>query len=264
MVAGRMLKVDRQLRILEMLSQQRASLRTAEISAALNVSVVTVRRDIEELERQGIVAATRGGVRLLQEGTICEVQYDKKLGEDSGLKEEIAQAALKLIPEGATVFLDGGTAVGALAHHVFRRNLTVITNALNVANVLASSKTVQLILVGGTFRATSQTFLGPRAIRALGELRFDLACMGTEGFDPNRGAEVPDEADAEFKSAAIRLATEVIMLATASTCHKRRLYRFAEWSDIDTLVLGGIIDDATRNDIAARGVSVVMADHSRS
>lgn len=260
MSTNKILKVDRHLKILEMLSKQKASLRTTAISSALNVSVVTIRRDVAELERQGIVASTRGGVRLLQEGTIYELQYDKKLGEDPGLKEDIALRAVTLIPDGATVFLDGGTTVGALVPHFFRRDVTVITNALNVANVLANSKTARLILIGGTFRQTSQTFLGPMAIRALKELRFDFACMGTEGFDPERGVEVPDEADAEFKSAAVGLATEVIMLATASKCNKRRLYRFAEWSDIDTFILGGSIEDVITDEIMSQGVSVIRAD----
>lgn len=258
-VSNRLMKVDRQLMILDMLNKKGASLRISEISQVLDTSVVTVRRDVADLARQGMVAATRGGVRLLREGTMYELQYEKKLGEETDYKENIGRRAAEMVPDGATVFLDGGTTVGALAHHLLHRDVTIITNGLNVANVVAGSKSARLILIGGTFRPTSHTFLGPRAIRTLRELRFDMAFMGTEGFDPQRGVEVPDETDAEFKNAAVQLATEVVLLATASKFDKRRLYRFAEWRDINTFILDGEIDPSVVDAILSHGVSVVRA-----
>lgn len=243
--------------ILDMLAKTGASLRISELSKVLETSVVTIRRDISDLARQGIVASTRGGVRLLREGTMYELQYENKLGEETDSKGSIARRAVDMIPDGATVFLDGGTTVGSMAHYLFRREVTVITNGLNIANVVARSNSARLILIGGTFRQTSHTFLGPKAIRALQELRFDIAFMGTEGFDPQRGVEVPDEADAEFKTVAVQLATEVVLLATASKCNKRRLYRFAEWNDINSFVLGGDIDQSVVDAISSQGVAVV-------
>lgn len=256
--AAKLLKVDRQLIILDMLAKHGTSLRISELSRILETSAVTIRRDIADLASQGIVASTRGGVRLLREGTLYELQYETKLGEETDVKKSIACRAADIIPDGATVFLDGGTTVGALAHYLLHREVTVITNGLNVANVVARSKNVRLILIGGTFRQTSQTFLGPKAIRALQELRFDIAFMGTEGFDPQRGVEVPDEADAEFKTVAVQLATEVVLLATASKNNKRRLYRFAKWPEISTFILGGEIDHAVVDAISSQGVSVVL------
>lgn len=258
MSGSKLLKVDRHLRILERLRKEGAGLRIRDLGRELDVSPVTIRRDVMELTRQGMVSWTRGGVKLLQEGTRFEPQYETKLGEDADLKEEMAKVAVGLLPDAATVFLDGGTTVGAMAHLVSRRNLTVITNALNVANMVANSKTARLIFIGGTFRPTSQTFLGPKAISALRELRFDIACMGTEGFDPHRGGEVPDESDAEFKTTAIGLAGKVLMLSTSSKCGKPRLYRFAEWADIDTVILGGSLPSDTLELIAAQGVEIVQ------
>lgn len=259
MAISKRLKVDRQLMIIDMLIKKGASLRISELSEALDTSVVTIRRDVANLERQGIVVSTRGGVHLLREGTLYELRYEKKIGEENDYKENIARGAAEMIPDGATVFLDGGTTVGALAHHLVHRVVTVITNGLNVANVVAGSKSARLILIGGTFRQTSHTFLGPKAVRALQELRFDIAFMGTEGFDPLRGVEVPDETDAEFKNAAVQLATEVVLLATASKCNKRRLYRFAEWRDVTTFILDGPIDQIVVDEISSQGVSVVQA-----
>lgn len=257
MTSNKLLKVDRQLSILAFLRTRTAGVRISDLSTALQVSVITVRRDVAELSRQGMVVSTRGGVKLLREGTTYEPRYETKLGEDPEMKDRLAQYTADLLEDGTTVFLDGGTTVGALGHYLFRRNLTVVTNALNVANVLAGSKTVRLIFVGGTFRHTSQTFLGPKAVRALQELRFDVACMGTEGFDPDRGAEVPDESDAEFKSAAIHLATQVWLLSTASKCGKRRLYRFAHWADVHRLILCGPLDEDATKLITNHGVEVI-------
>lgn len=257
MVSAKLLKVDRQLMILDLLHKKGSSLRIAELSVELNVSVVTVRRDVWELARQGIVASTRGGVKLLHEGATYEPRYETKLSEDTDIKDAIARHVAECVDDGATIFLDGGTTVGSLAHYLARKQVTVVTNALNVANVLASSKSVRLILVGGTFRQTSQTFLGPKAVRALEELRFDVAFMGTEGFDPARGAEVPDESDAEFKARAIQLAREVVLLSTASKLNKPRLYRFATWEDINQCVIAGDVPDEAVHEIESHGVEVV-------
>ncbi len=254
-----MLKADRQMKILDLLKQESGSLRISELSRRLAVAPVTIRRNIAELARHGMVLSTRGGVRLLGSGTAYEPVYDAKLGEESTQKAAIAQAAAALIPDGATVFLDGGTTVGAVAKHLVHRHVTVITNALNVANVLTVSRTCRLILIGGTFRAASRTFLGPKATAAVREMRFDIACIGTEGFAPDRGTEVPDESDADFKAAAIGLAAHVLLLATSSKLGERRLYRFATWPKIHRLVTDAGLPPHSRNEILAQGVSLTIA-----
>ncbi len=250
-----MLKTDRQLRLLEILQQRRESVRITELSQILQVTPITVRRDVAELAHQGRVLSARGGVRLLGDTVTSETIYHLKLQEDIPIKDALSRAVLPLIPDGSTIFLDGGTTVGALAKYLLDRRLTVVTNALNVANVLSRSRHTRLILIGGTFRSESLTFLGPKATRMLEDLRLDIALMGTEGFDWDRGFEVPDESDAEFKTVAVQSAAHVIVMATGAKLGQRYLYRFAQWPDIHRVISSKRDTDDTR--LEHRGVQIL-------
>lgn len=231
-----LLKADRQTRILEVLQESQESMRISSLSQLLNVAPVTIRRDVQELARQGMVLSRHGGVTVLRPHVTFEPGYQVKLTEEAQVKDALARLAVGLVEEGGTIFLDGGTTVGAMVRYLVNRHVTVVSNALNVVNVLARSRSIRLILIGGAFRPESQTFLGTRAVRQLQDLRFDVAFMGAEGFDVHQGLEVPDEADAEFKTMAAKSASQVVVMASGSKCGQRRLYRFAEWKDVQVLV----------------------------
>lgn len=235
-----MLKADRQVRLLETLQQRGESVRISELSQHLGVTPMTIRRDIAELANQGRVVSAHGSVRLLSPTVTSEMIYHVKLSEDADVKDALARRAIPLIEEGMTVFLDGGTTVGAVAKYLLERHITVVTNALNVANVLARSRRVRLILIGGTFRRESVTFLGPSATHQLQDLRVDLAMMGTEGFDWSRGFEVPDEADAELKRVAVQSSTQAVVLAAHTKLGQRYLYRFATWEHIHHVITSAL------------------------
>lgn len=230
------LKVDRQRYLLDILKQHKGSVRISDLSRLLEVTTITIRRDVAELARQGRVLPNHGGVQLIDSNVTTEPIYHLKLNEETQIKDAMAHAALEFIEDGCTVFLDGGTTVGAVAKYLLDRHITVVTNALNVANVLSNSRHIRLLLIGGMFRLESQTFLGPNAIRVLKELRVDLALLGTEGFDWDRGFEVPDESDAEFKKVAIDSANKTVVMAAASKLGHRYLCRFTTWNFIDSLI----------------------------
>lgn len=259
-VAPRLLKGDRQSQILDVLRERGTGVRIAELSSLLGVTSVTIRRDIDQLSRHGTVVATRGGVKLVPSNvTTYEPEYHLKLGEESDSKERIARAALAMVDDGSTVFLDGGTTVGAVAKYLQGRNLTIVSNALNVANIIARSPRTRFILIGGTFRPQSHTYLGPQAVQSLTHLRFDIALVGTEGFDPERGLEVPDENDAQFKMTAVAAASRVVVLATSSKLGQPRLFRFASWSDVDDLVTDAALPKDAGEAIRAMQVTVTLA-----
>ncbi len=253
-----MLKADRQSQILDQLERASTALRIGDLSQTLGVSPVTIRRDVAELSRQGLVLSTRGGVTLLRPRVAFEPAYALKLSADADVKAAIARAAAALVEDGSTIFLDGGTTVGAMVPHLLGRRLTVVSNALNVANMLARSRTIRLIVVGGTYRPESHTFLGPQAVRQMEELRVDTAFMGTEGFSLDRGLEVPDEGDAAFKTAACRAAARIVVMAAGTKLGLRRLYRFARWDDIDVLVSSGPAVAAVEEQLRVYGVETLL------
>ncbi len=243
----RLLKVERYVKILNWLKEREGKGRNSDLSDILQVSPLTVRRDVAELARQGLVQATRGGVMLLQSSATFEPIYHAKLNEEADAKERIARHAVSQIRDGDTILLDGGTTVGAMAKHLLGRNLTVVTNALNVINVLSNDRGIHLIAIGGMFRSTSQTFLGPLANRVLKELRVDKSYLGTEGFSPQRGFEVPDGDDASFKQLAVDACESGWVLATHSKFNQIRLHRFSDWNGIEGLITSqGLTDTALK------------------
>ncbi|MCY0899191.1 MAG: DeoR/GlpR family DNA-binding transcription regulator [Firmicutes bacterium] len=182
-----MLKADRLLGLLNILEDRTEAVRITELATLQHVTPVTVLREVAELAGRARLLVTHGGVRLKAETVSAETVYDLKLTEDRLEKDAIARAALAHVTDGMTPSLDEGTTVGALAPHLTNRRLTLITNALNVVNVIARSRRVRLMVVGGTFRRESLTFLGPKAISMLRELRYGIAFLETEGFDWDRG-----------------------------------------------------------------------------
>lgn len=254
--ALRLLKAERCTKILEWLVSHNGSARLAELSQMFHVSPITIRRDVSELSRQGLLEVIRGGVMLSRRGATFEPAYQQKLSEETIDKEHIAEAALQTLQDGDTLLLDGGTTVGAMAKHLINRRVTVVSNALNVQNVLANSRYVRLIAIGGIFRGASQTFLGPMALSAIEDLRFDVAFLGTEGFDEVSGLEVPDADDAAFKRAAIQAARDVWILSTGRKYRERRLYRFSTWEPITGLITNEVSDTLVK-ELGKRQVSVL-------
>ncbi len=218
---------------------------------------MTIRRDLRELDRQGVLVNIRGGA-LAGHGTGFELPYAAKLGEFKEEKVRIARAACDRLEPGNTVLLDAGTTVGAMAAQVPKRDLTVITNALNVINVLAQRGIGGFVAIGGEFRNVSQAFLGPKAVNALHTLRIDRAFVGTEGLSIEHGLQVPDSGDAAYKEAVVRAAREVVVLADHSKFDVERLFAYAGWEDITELIVGREAPTAKVAALRARGVRVTV------
>ena len=136
--------------------------------------------------------------------------------------------------------------------------MTVITNALNVINILARRGSVAFLVIGGEFRSVSQAFLGPRALEALSALRIDLAFVGTEGVSAERGLQVPDSSDAAFKQAVVRAAREVVVVADHSKFEVERLFTFAGWDQIEELITGSETPAPKVAALRALGVKVTV------
>ncbi len=254
----KMLKIERHMKIVDWLAEHAGSAHVSQLSEMLEVSPITIRRDVAELARQGMVTSTRGGVMLLRPGTTFEPVYHAKLGEETEAKDRIAKAAVALIHNGETILLDGGTTVGAMARHLLSRNLTVATNALNVVNVLSKARGIELIMIGGVFRDTSQAFLGPIAYSTLRRLHFDWVLLGTESIDLERGLEVPDGNDAEFKRLAVQAGERVIVLATSTKLGQARLYRVSDWTAVDYLITSKGFPASTQSVLQEKGVEVLV------
>lgn len=248
-------KADRQLAILNILQRDRTA-EVARLSAELKASKVTVRRDLLQLERQGLVRTTRGGA-ILNQGATYEPDYIVKIGREREEKGRIAQAAAAMNEPGDTILLDAGTTTAAMAHAlVGLRDITVISNSLAVANALTRHRGTRFIMIGGVFRDVSQAFLGPQAEAALHDIRVDRVFIATEAMDVQRGLQVPDDSDASIKRAMLECGREIVVVADHTKFDMQRLYTFAPWSAVHRLVTGVEAAPAALEAVRQHGVEV--------
>ncbi|HEX2028983.1 MAG TPA: DeoR/GlpR family DNA-binding transcription regulator [Nitriliruptorales bacterium] len=240
-------------------ARQHGRVEVARLAETFDVTPETVRRDLTDLQRRGVLRRVHGGAipveRLRSEPAVAE--RAQLMGEQKG---RIARAALAHLPRDGSVLLDAGTTTGALADVLpADRPLTVVTNALPIALTLSTRPALTLLLVGGRVRARTLANVDDWALRALHELSVDVAFVATNGLTVERGLTTPDPAEAAVKRAMVRAGRQVIVLADHTKVGQDHFVRFAELRDVDVLVTDDGIDEADADAITAAGVEVVRA-----
>lgn len=248
---------ERQRRILELL-EQRENIRVSELSDLLNVSLATIRRDLNKLRDLGEVERFHGGA-VLSLPSAPEPPVIQRSGENMAEKERIGKAAAALIQDGDVIFIGSGTTALEVARNILgHKNLTVITNALTVINLLSNEESVTLVSTGGIFRRSELSFIGHLAEQALSELRPQMVIMGIRAISLQDGLTNDYLPEVNTDRAIIRAASEVIIVADHSKFGKVSTAFVAPINVIHKLVT----DDRTPKDmlasIQALGVEVIV------
>ncbi|MFA5057906.1 MAG: DeoR/GlpR family DNA-binding transcription regulator [Opitutaceae bacterium] len=231
-------------------------IRVENLSDRLQVSLATVRRDLDQLERNGAIRRVHGGA-VSVEGRLDEPVFEDKSARAVREKRRIAEAALAFVEEGDTIYLDGGSTVLELARLLRERtSLTVVTNSLHAAQALAG-RGPRLIMIGGELRRLSQTFVGPLTRLILEDLHVDKAFMGTIGFAPKEGLTTTDPSEAFTKEIIMGRARKVIVLADSSKAGKVAFACAGRWDNVDVLITEQKITFAKA--LMQKGVKVVRA-----
>lgn len=231
------------------------------VAERFGVTTETVRRDLAVLERAGVLRRVHGGAVPAGALTLVETALAERHATRAEAKRKIAAAALDLLPgPGGSVLLDGGSSTAALAEVLpGDRGLFVATNSVPIAARLATVPGVTLQVLGGRVRGLTQCAVGDAAVRALADLRVDVAFLGTNGITPDHGLTTPDDAEAAVKRAMVRAGQRVVVLADSSKLGREHLVRFAALDDVDVLVTDGGADAAVLERIGDAGVEVVVA-----
>jgi len=191
------------------------SVGVSDLAAKLDVSAATIRRDLELLEEQRLLARTHGGA--VRHGVLYELPLRYKSARHHEEKQRIAQAAAARIPDGVALGLTGGTTCTEVARELAdRERLTVVTNALNIASELAVRPNLKLVVTGGYARLESYELVGPLAEQALAGLNLDVAVIGVDGIDAGAGCTTHHEVEAHTNLALIDRARHVIVVADSS------------------------------------------------
>ncbi|MFT5127229.1 MAG: DeoR family fructose operon transcriptional repressor [Rhodothermales bacterium] len=237
-----MRRIEREQRILNLLGEE-PQVSVGQFAKTLSVSEATVRRELQDMEERGALRRVHGGATLA--GVHNEPLFTDKQTRNSDAKQGIAEAALALVSDNSSIYLDGGSTVLTLAKILHkRRNLTIVTNSLMAAASLMETSH-RLILVGGEFRSLSRTLVGPLTGPLIESLHVDIAFMGTMGFSPEEGMTTTDPSEAFSKAAIMRRATRVVLLMHSSKFGRSALARSGTAADIHTLITEAADSDTT-------------------
>ncbi len=250
---------ERRRRILEMMRSGKA-VTVADLAAVFEVSESSIRRDLRELERSGLLARTHGGA-VPVEGTLSEPTFAEKTSRNLPQKRAVARVAAGLVKDGDSIILDAGTTTLEIARQLRqRRNLTVVTNAFHIAAELADCPSIRVIVTGGEVKGNTLALVGPVAERTLEEVNVDRTFLGTNGIDLARGLTTPTEAEAAVKRRMIAAARQTVVVADHTKLGKVAFATIAPVTGVQMLVTDRDFDPGAARELGRRGVEVLIAD----
>ena len=207
----------------------------ADLTERLNVSQVTIRKDLTSLEEQGLILRSHGSARLAQAvNQISTVSTRKDLYYDE--KDRITSKALELIQEGDSVCIDASSTNLLLAKKVTSMQIRVITNSLEIMSNLSRSRDLTLTTIGGNFRREAGSFIGPLAEDAVNQLQFDIAFIGATGISAEGEFLTHNTIEGKLKNAMLKAAKRKVILADSSKFEARSFSKFANADLIDILI----------------------------
>jgi len=209
-----MLAKQRQAVILEEVRRS-GGVRVSDLTELLQVSDMTIRRDLDVLAESGLVEKVHGGATAFGERSTFEPGFEAKSFRERPEKEAIAELAATLVRPGSAIGLNAGTTTWALARRLGEvPNLTVVTNSIQVAGVFHQhDRGDQTVVLTGGLRTPSDALVGPVAIGSIRSLNLDVVFMGVHGMDPRRGFSTPNLMEAEANRALAEAARRVVVVA---------------------------------------------------
>jgi DeoR family transcriptional regulator of aga operon len=240
--------------ILERLSEN-GSIDVDDLVRDLSVSPATVRRDLQSLHEQRLLERTHGGAVAI--GGLYELPMRHKTELHRDEKTRIARAAAAHVREGMSVALTGGTTTTEVSRMlVHRGQLTVVTNAVNIAAELAVRPNIRLIVSGGVARSASYELVGPLADDALRQLNIEVAFVGVNGITASTGLTTHDEVEARTDRVLVERSARVIVVADGSKVGAAALAIIVGLDPVERLITTPDADADALREIRARGVEV--------
>lgn len=256
-----MIPAERQKLILARLSGH-GVLSIAELTDLLGVSHMTVRRDIQQLEREGRVTSVAGGVRLPQR-ILFEPPHITKAALASAEKAAIGRHALGMIPEGAVIYLDAGTTTLQIAEGLAERDdIAVITNDFVIAAFLTREARCRLYHTGGAVERENQSCVGEPAAEAIRRFNFDLAFISTSSFGL-RGVSTPSESKVAVKRAIAQSAARSILVTDSSKYGRIGTFNAVPLEALSAIVTDSGLPEDVRTAIRERGIALHIATPDR-
>lgn len=253
------LPAERQQRILEILRDE-LSVRGSRLGELLGVSEMTIRRDLDALERQGVVERTHGGAVFRQERVVGKFHYNSAVQENLREKQRIARRAADIIEPNDIIFLGEGTTCAQMIRYVDSgMPFTIFTNNLGVISEI-EDKTGDLILLGGAYNHITRALAGPLTMEMISQVNVTKLFLGVDGFSLNAGLTTPNLEIATVERSMIRHTRgKVIVMADHSKFGLVAEIVITPIKNIDVLITDRKIPDDFEQDLRSMNVEVVIA-----
>jgi DeoR family transcriptional regulator of aga operon len=261
--------VDRYARwnaLLELLAES-GRVTVEDAAERLDVSQATIRRDFDQLAQQQMITRTRGGA--VANGVSYDLPLRYKTAKHSAEKQRIGTAAASLVEPGMVVGLNGGTTTTEVARALAVRpdlsgnvddaQLTVVTNALNIANELLVRSRMKIVVTGGVIRPQSFELVGPLGGNILREVTLDVALLGVDALDVTLGAAAHHEGEAAMNSLMVGRARRVVIIADSSKLGGHAFARICPIDRVDTLITDSGATPEVTSAFEQAGVRVICA-----
>lgn len=229
------LTLERRNKLAQILVSE-GSVKVGKLAEMFNVSTETIRKDLLYLEQEGIARKSHGGAVASNELMELERPFVTKSLENIEIKMKIAQAAMAFIPDNGVVALDAGSTVFSIGKLLaLKRGLTVITNSIGIAQILAGTDN-SVFLIGGKVRSSSMALVGMWGMEALQSIQVHAAFLGTDGLVLHSGPCTASYEEAEIKKAMLKSATKRILVSDSLKFRNTGLFQFCEWQDLDAVI----------------------------
>jgi DeoR/GlpR family transcriptional regulator of sugar metabolism len=252
-----MLANERHNKILNVLDIE-GNVKSSKLIKILDVSLETIRRDLDNLEKLGLLKKVHGGA-IPRTNRTNSLPY--RLREDSKCdeKKSIANKALEYIFEGDTIALNGGTTNIEIAKllKIKYKNLTVVTNSILIANELIEKNGINLILVGGIYNKREFSFLGENTLNALNKFSVDKSFVGVGGVSLKRGVTDFLEEEVQIEKKFIEIANEIIILADSSKIGINSLIKVCNLEDVNLIITDSKLDINLKKKFLTNGIEII-------
>jgi DeoR family transcriptional regulator of aga operon len=233
----------------------------ADLADKYQVSTVTIRNDLNTLDKKGLIVRSRGGA-VMNSQIAKELSVKEKHCKHLSVKQKLAVVAAGLIKDGESIILDSGTTTEELAKQLYNhKELVVMTNGLNIASKLSSNENTNILMTGGTLRKKSLSFYGRQAEASLANLRFDRVFLGVDGIDERVGLTTHFEPEANLNRLMCDISKEVIAITDSSKFNRSGFYIISSLEAIDTLITDSRIPDAYKEYMEEKRINLIIVPH---
>jgi len=251
--------VTRRAKILDYLEKD-GQVFVEKLSTDFQVSLVTIRNDLLVLEKQKLLIRARGGAIRLKPGYVSiELPLPDKEKENFKQKQAIGKRAAEMICNDQTIIFDSGTTTTEISRNLSKlKNLTIITNALNIASILSDNYSFNVFVPGGSLRNKSKALSGAIAEDSIRNFYCDILFLGVDGFDTTYGITTPNVEEARLNQIMIKIAKKVVVVTDSSKFNRRRFAFIAPVNAIHTVITDNGISSLDAKNLEDLGIELLI------